>query len=52
MIYAMHYEDSGKMQEAQAEFLPYKKYFEERFSDMPVLDTTSLYADYYYLGYF
>lgn len=50
MSYAMHFEDGSKMAEAQAEYRPYKKYFEERFADIPVLDTTALYANYMYLG--
>lgn len=47
MKYAMAYEDGAKLQEAQAEFMPYKKYFEERYMDIPVVDTTYLYASLY-----
>lgn len=40
MSYAMHFEDGSKLAEAQTKFLPYKKYFEERFMPIPsvVLD--------------
>lgn len=47
MKYAMAYEDGAKLQEAQAEFMPYKKYFEERWSDIPVVDATALYTSVY-----
>lgn len=46
MYYAMHFEDGGKLQEAQAMFKPFKKYFEERYMDIPVVDTTVLYSTY------
>jgi hypothetical protein len=41
--YAMHFEDGSKLQEAQVKFRPYKKYFEERFMDIPTVDTSALY---------
>lgn len=46
MYYAMHFEDGSKLQEAQAMFRPYKKYFEERYMDIPIVDTTILYSVY------
>jgi len=48
MYYAMHFEDGTKLQEAQAMFRPYKKYFEERYMPMPTVDTTALYSLYGY----
>lgn len=44
MNYAMHFEDGSKLQEAQAKFKPYKKYFESRFMDTVTVDTTALYT--------
>lgn len=44
--YAMHFEDGSKLQEAQAKFKPYKKYFEARFMDIPTVDTDALYTYY------
>lgn len=46
MYYAMHFEDGTKLSEAQAMFRPYKKYFEERFMEIPEVDTTVLYTTY------
>lgn len=46
MNYAMHFEDGSKLQEAQAKFKPYKKYFESRFMDIPLVDTSALYTYY------
>ena len=45
--YAMAYEDGAKLQEAQAEFMPYKKYFEERYMNIPVVDHSILYTSVY-----
>jgi hypothetical protein len=42
--YALHFEDGSKLTEAQVQFKPYKKYFEERFMDIPTVDTTALYS--------
>jgi hypothetical protein len=44
--YAMHFEDGTKLSEAQAEFLPYKKYFEERFMPIPTVSCDALYSVY------
>jgi hypothetical protein len=46
LYYAMHFEDGTKMAEAQTMFKPYKKYFEERYMDIPTVDTTVLYTTY------
>lgn len=46
MSYAMHFEDGSKLAEARTKFKPYKKYFEERYMDIPVVDTTVLYTVY------
>ena len=35
-----------EVQEAQAKFKPYKKYFESRFMDIPTVDTDALYTYY------
>jgi hypothetical protein len=50
MYYAMHFEDGSKLSEAQAMFRPFKKYFEERYMDIPTVDTSALYATYAYNG--
>jgi len=44
MYYAQHFEDGAKLQEAQAHFKPYKKYYEERELEDITLDTTSMYS--------
>lgn len=46
LYYAMHFEDGTKMAEAQSMFKPFKKYFEERYMDIPTVDTTALYATF------
>lgn len=43
MNYAMHFEDGTKLSEGQAKFLPYKKYFEERYMPIPTVYTGALY---------
>jgi hypothetical protein len=49
--YAMHFEDGSKLQEAQAKFKPYKKYFEDRYMDDVPVDTTALYSTYAHGAY-
>lgn len=42
--YAMSKEDGSKLSEANAQFMPYKKYFEERFMPVVQVDTAALYS--------
>ncbi len=49
MSYAMHFEDGTKLSEAQTKFIPYKKYFEERFMPIPSVATDILYRNSLYV---
>lgn len=46
LSYAMHFEDGTKLSEAQSKFLPYKKYFEERYMEIPSVNTSAMYTVY------